>query len=132
MMTSAHDAAMTSPRVDAYLAKLAPAHREVVQALREIVRRAAPRATEAFKWAQPVYEQGGPFCYMRAHKAHVTLGFWRGKQLSAGAGVLEGEGEKMAHLKLRSMAELKPALVERLVREAVALNLERGDPTRGA
>lgn len=123
---------MTRNRVDDYLDKVEPAQRQLLQSLRGLVQRAAPQATESFKWAQPVYEQGGPFCFLKAHRSHVTLGFWRGKQLAAGQGVLEGEGEKMAHLKLRSVAELKPALVTRLVREAVALNLERGDPTRGA
>ena len=78
-----------------------------------------------------MFEQNGPLCWIKAHKAHVTLGFWRGLQLPSGAGVIEGSGQKMGHLKLRSAADLQPALIRKLVREAVALNREHGDPTKG-
>jgi hypothetical protein len=54
----------------------------------------------------------------------------RGMQLKGGKGVIEGSGSKMEHLKLRSPGDIKPALIKKLVREAVALNREMGDPTR--
>jgi hypothetical protein len=117
-------------RVDDYIAGLAAPQRALAEALRALVEAGAPQAALRFKWSQPVFELGGPLCWIKAHKAHVTLGFWRGRQLPSAAGVIEGSGEKMGHLKLRSGAELRPALVSKLVREAVALNRERGDPTR--
>jgi hypothetical protein len=123
-------APMTHNRVDDYLDSLAPLQRELAAALRQLVRTAAPQATEAFKWSQPVYEQNGPLCWIKAHKAHVSFGFWRGRQLPSADGVLEGTGVKMAHIKLRSADDLQPATLKKLVREAVALNAERGDPTR--
>lgn len=117
-------------RIEAYLSGLDAGQRGVVESLMALVRAASPQAALAFKWAQPVYELDGPVCWIKAHKAHVTLGFWRGQQLPSRAGVIEGSGEKMGHLKLRSVTDLRPALIRRLVREAVALNRERGDPTR--
>lgn len=122
---------MSDHRVDEYIDKLGPAQRPLATALRELVTAAAPKAVETFKWAQPVFEQSGPICWIKAHKAHVTLGFWRGMQLPSGEGTIEGSGAKMGHIKVRAAADIKPALFKKLVREAVALNAEQGDPTKG-
>lgn len=122
----------SNQRVDDYIGNLEPSQRALATVLRELIRAAAPKASEAFKWSQPVFESNGPLCWIKAHKAHVTLGFWRGMQLPSGAGVIEGSGDKMGHIKVRAAADIQPALVRKLVREAVALNLARGDPTRGS
>lgn len=117
-------------RVDDYLAGLPPAQREVADRLRQIVHAAAPQASEGFKWGRPVYEQNGPLCCFEAHELHVSFGFWRGAQLPSAAGVLDGQGETMAHIELQSLADIQPATLKKLVREAVELNAQRGDPTR--
>ena len=123
---------MTGRRtVDDYVAALAADQRAIVNALRALVKSAAPRATESFKWAQPVYESNGPFAYIKAHKAHVTLGFWRGVELAAGSGLLETSGSKMAHMKIHTAADIPAAVVRRLVRDAVKLNAVKGDPATG-
>jgi hypothetical protein len=116
--------------VDGYIAGLEPWQAAIVSQVREIVRAAAPDAAEAFKWAQPVYELEGPFAYVKAFKAAVNVGFWRGVELEAPAGVLQGSGAKMRHLKLRTVDEIDAALIANLVRQAVALNRAKGNPTR--
>jgi hypothetical protein len=121
---------MAGQTVDSYAAKLSPAQREVVAALRALVRSAAPQATEAIKWAQPVYEDGGPFAYIKASKGHVTFGFWRGVELDAGSGRLETSGSKMAHVTLHTAGDINRSELTRLVKRAVQLNREKGDPTR--
>lgn len=126
---------MTTPRtrrpsVDEYVASLAPEQRALVDALRTLVKSAARGAVETFKWSQPVYESNGPFAYIKAHRSHVTFGFWRGVELSGDSGLLVSSGSKMAHLKIRSLDEIPEAELRRLVREAVKLNAAKGDPTR--
>lgn len=121
---------MAAKTVDDYLATLSDEQRAIAQALRALVRSAAPDAIEAIKWSQPVFEVGGPVCWIKAHKAHITLGFWRGMQLPSAPGLIEGSGDKMGHIKLRTHADLKPAVLKKLIREAIQLNRERGDPTR--
>ncbi|MEO6061482.1 MAG: DUF1801 domain-containing protein [Thermoflexales bacterium] len=117
--------------VEAYLAKIDPGMAALIQALRPLIKAAAPEAVEVVKWAQPVYEINGPFAYIRAFTHYVSLGFWRGATLPSGASILEGDGDRMRHLKLRSAADIKPDLISALVREAVALNRKIGDPTQG-
>jgi hypothetical protein len=115
-----------------YAAGLGDWRGEVVLAVRELVLGAAPEAKESIKWAQPVYEDNGPFCYIRAFKNHVNFGFWRGVDLTDEAGVLEGSGEKMRHVKLTGLGDIREDVFQDLVREAVALNRTKGDPTKGS
>ena len=115
--------------VDAYVGGLPAAQKDGANAIRAIVREMAPEASESIKWGQPVYEQGGPFAYMKTAKAHLTFGFWRGTELTDPDGLLQGAGDRMRHLKIGGSAVPSEA-IRAFVRQAVALNSERGDPTR--
>ena len=42
-----------------------------------------------------------PFGYVNAFKAHANVGFYYGSMLTAPAGLLEGTGKRMRHVKLR-------------------------------
>jgi hypothetical protein len=42
-----------------------------------------------------------PFSYVNAFKAHANIGFYYGAMLADPAGLLEGEGQHMRHVKLR-------------------------------
>ena len=116
--------------VDAYIAALPGDQRAIAEAVRLVVRSAAPEAREAFKWSQPVFESAGPFAYIKAFPRHVNFGFWRGVELDRGRGILETSGSKMAHVKLRRLADLDEPVLADIVREAVRLNAEKGDPSR--
>ncbi|MGZ6270849.1 MAG: DUF1801 domain-containing protein [Candidatus Limnocylindrales bacterium] len=116
--------------VDAYVATLPDWQAELVGELRRIMRAAAPEATEALKWAQPVYERNGPFAWIKGHRDHVNIGFWRGIELADPEGLLDGEGERMRHLGLRDGDPVPEATLIAWIREAVELNERLGDPTR--
>jgi len=92
---------MTSDRtVDAYVERLPADQQRIVGALRQLIKSAAPSASESIKWAQPVYEAHGPFAYIKAHRAHVTLGFWLRQRHSgdgdSSAGESRGEAQPRA------------------------------------
>jgi hypothetical protein len=120
---------MPKKSIDDYIDSLPPAQRRIVSSLVDLVREAAPGSAGSIKWAQPVFEQNGPFCYIRAFKDDVNLGFWRGVDIQSGNGSLESGGKKMAHVKVRSEDQIKRELFQSWVREAVQLNLTKGDPT---
>jgi hypothetical protein len=120
----------TPSSVDEYIAGLDGWRKQVLIQLRELIDSAAPKATAAIKWSQPVWDDHGPFCYIRAHANHVTLGFWRGASLLAPRGFLQGEGDRMRHIKLTSTDQIRKKLVQELVRAAVKLNRAEGDPTK--
>jgi hypothetical protein len=116
--------------IDAYADGFDDWRGEVVRELDALVREAAPDATGSIKWAQPVYEQNGPFAYVKAFTKAVNLGFWRGTELSDPDGRLEGTGDKMRHVKIGSAADVDEARFVAWVKEAVELNTAKGDPTK--
>lgn len=115
--------------VDAWCAALTPNAQAVVGALRALMKAVTPEATELMKWGQPVYEIRGPFAYIKPAGGHVTFGFWRGTEIADPKGMLEGIGDRMRHVKVAS-AELDRPALEAFVRQAAALNREKGDPTK--
>ena len=100
---------------------------EAVSTLRRLVIEAAPDAKESIKWARPIYEYEGPLCYIAAFKDHVNLGFLRGVDLPDDAGILEGSGKVMRHVKVTSVEAIDEDALKDLVRAAVALNRSAGD-----
>jgi hypothetical protein len=121
---------MSDKTVDSYIAGLPAWQAEIIVAVRKILLETAPDAKESIKWAQPVYENVGPFAYMKAFKNAVNFGFWRGVDLEDPDGLLEGTGDRMRHLKLSSLDDVKPQVFAAFVRQAAALNLNKGDPTK--
>jgi hypothetical protein len=117
--------------VDEYLTKVAPWQRNVIEKLRVVVRGAAPAARESLKWGQPVYEHKGPFAYIKAHAAQVNFGFWRGAELDDQKRMLQGEGERMRHVKILETHVLDELALAAFVKQAVSLNDKKGDPTKG-
>lgn len=118
------------PSVDAYIATLDDTRSAIVQALRALVLAAVPDTVEVIKWAQPVYEKNGPFCYIKAFPRYVNLGFWRGASLADRDGLVRRGGEKMGHVRIGSVDEIIEPSLRRLVHEAATLNARLGDPTR--
>ena len=113
-----------------YIAGVAGWQAAAVQALCDLVQRHAPEATVAIKWSQPVFEHNGPLIWVKPASKHVTIGFWRGTEINAPAGLLEGDGDRMRHIKITSVTDVRHDVLGPLVRSAVALNRSKGDPTR--
>ena len=102
--------------------------RDVVRRVVDVVKRTVPDTTVSIKWAQPVFELNGPFAFIKPAKAHLSVGFWRGAELTDPKGILE-RGNRMGHFKLRGPSELNEKALAGLVKEAVRLNREKGSPT---
>ncbi len=62
-----------------------------------------------------VLVQDAAFAYVGAFKAHVNVGFFRGAELDDPAGLLEGTGRFMRHVKLRPQQEVDSTALERLI-----------------
>lgn len=95
---------------------------------REIL--AAGEITEDFRWGTPIFEGGGgPVCLIKVNVSHVTLGFWRGQQMSDLDARLAASGTyRMADIKLTGPDEIDPVDVRRLVAAGIALNQRHGSP----
>lgn len=60
------------------------------------------------------------FAYVNAFSVHVNVGFFRGAELADPAGLLEGTGRFMRHVKLRSGQAVDAPALAALIRQAYA------------
>lgn len=58
------------------------------------------------------------FAYVNAFSAHVNVGFYRGAELLDPAGLLEGTGKFMRHVKLRPRSEGDATALRKLIETA--------------
>jgi hypothetical protein len=59
-----------------------------------------------------------PFGYVNAFKAHANVGFFHGAVLADPAGLMEGKGKRMRHVKLRPGKELDVEALSELIAAA--------------
>jgi hypothetical protein len=59
-------------------------------------------------------------CYISAHKAHINIGFMRGTDLPDPAGLLEGTGKKLRHVKIKAAEQLANPALHTLITVAFA------------
>ena len=60
------------------------------------------------------------FAYVNAFTAHAAIGFFHGASLPDPAGLLEGSGKRMRHVKLRPGAEVDELALTALIEAAYA------------
>ncbi|HEY6805322.1 MAG TPA: DUF1801 domain-containing protein [Pyrinomonadaceae bacterium] len=58
------------------------------------------------------------FGYVNAFKAHVNVGFFRGSELADPNGLLEGDGKRMRHVKLKPEIDIDTDALEKLIQTA--------------
>jgi hypothetical protein len=71
--------------------------------------------------------QDAAFAYVNVFKSHVSVGFYLGADLDDPAGLLEGSGKRMRHVKLRPGVEPDLMALRRLIEDAHADMLRRLD-----
>lgn len=104
---------------------------KILDDLRKLIKKSAPDAKEYIKWSQPVYEDKiGPFCFLKAHKNHVNIGFWWGSKMKDSNGILEGDGVKMRHIKFFQDSTIDKNVLSDFILEAISLNKKLGNPSR--
>lgn len=115
-----------------YVASLRGWQGTCVKKLRAIASGAAV-TEETIKWGHLVYTSNGPAFLIRAESKRVLFGFWRGQRLREIEPRLKASGRyEMATLELQEGDVIGPAVIRRLVKEAVALNKTLGDPRLAA
>ncbi|HKS82017.1 MAG TPA: DUF1801 domain-containing protein [Candidatus Acidoferrales bacterium] len=111
--------------IDDYVAQSAAELRPLADFIRRLVRRAVPKSQEAVNpWRIPTFDFHGPLCFMMIGKRHITFGFPRGSWLKDSAGLLEGTGKNLRHVKVKAAADINERGLRELVQESAGLNRE--------
>jgi hypothetical protein len=109
------------PQIDAWFT--APDHelRLITQPWFERMRDCGPDVVELLHDHYPVARVGdAPFAYVNAFRAHANVGFFYGAMLSDPLGLLEGDGRRMRHVKLRWGEPVNEAALAALIATAYA------------
>ena len=111
-------------RFDLFFDQLDPRIRPAGAALRDLVRGAAPDAQETVKWGFPTWVAHGNVCSINPGTGYVRLQLFRGTELTDRAGILEGTGKNMRHVKVSDTQTMPSDAIAALVREAISLNAD--------
>jgi hypothetical protein len=107
------------PAIDAWFS--APNHelRRLAQPWFERIRACGSDVRELMHDGYPTACVGdAAFAYVGAYSAHVNIGFFQGADLDDPDGLLEGEGKRMRHVKLRWGQEVDDAAIGDLIEAA--------------
>lgn len=104
---------------DDYLKDQPPKNRAIIRALRRFVNRVEPGLTEAVKWGNGCWlGKKGPVAYVYSATGYVQLGFFRGASLRDPKGLLEGKGQYVRHVKVRTASAIDERAFAALLRQA--------------
>ena len=118
------------PAIDAWMKEQAGELGSIARQWFDVMRKCGDEFRELMHDGCPVACVGdAPFGYVNAFKAHVNVGFFQGAELPDPAGLLEGSGKSMRHVKLRPGAAMNSAALHKLIDEAysdIKARLEAG------
>ena len=110
-----------------FRAAAAPALRPVCDALRALIAGLDPARVEIVWLRLQIASYGiGPrkmtehYTYLGLQRAHVNLGFYHGAALPDPAGLLEGTGKNLRHVKIREAGAARNPALRALLRAAIA------------
>lgn len=120
------------PRIEAWFSDFVDPYRLMAREWFERMRDCGPDVRELLHDGCPVACAGdAAFGYVNAFKAHASVGFFHGATLPDPAGLLEGEGKRMRHVKLRPGKELDAAALGELIDAAYSDVRRRISGVRG-
>ena len=109
------------------LAEVEPTLAAIARRLRAIIRAVDANTVETVRLGDHAATYGvGPrkmtdgYAYIMPKRGYINLGFYQGAALTDPAGILEGTGKGLRHVKIRSLADANRAAVRALIAQARA------------
>ena len=107
------------PAIDAWFKERAGELREIARRWFEAMRKCGDEVRELVHDGCPVACLGdAPFGYVNVFTSHVNVGFFHGAGLPDPAGLLQGTGKFMRHVKLRPGTAVNAAALGKLIEAA--------------
>jgi hypothetical protein len=107
------------PAIDTWLAEQAPELGAIASGWFSRMRDCGDDVRELMHDGCPVACVGDtPFGYVNVFKAHVNVGFFLGAELEDPAGLLQGSGRRMRHVKIKPGVDLDVQALSALIHAA--------------
>ena len=120
--SSAYGGATT---IDQYLARLEPEQREALEALRQVIRKAAPKAEEVITYGIPAFRQDGFLLGFAASAKHCSLHPMNNHTVADFAGELAGYSTSTGTIRFTPDKPLPAALVRKIVKARISRKQSR-------
>jgi uncharacterized protein YdhG (YjbR/CyaY superfamily) len=117
--SSAHGAART---IDEYLARVEPEQRAALEALRQVIRKSAPKAEEVITYGIPAFRQNGFLVGFAASAKHCSLHPMNNHTVADFATQLSDYSTSTGTIRFTPDKPLPAALVRKMVKARVAEN----------
>lgn len=116
------------PLIDRWLADQADELRPIAARWVQAIRASGADLNELIHDGHPTFCAGdAAFAYVSAYSAHVNVGFFRGAELNDPAGLLQGGGKYMRHVKVTRANEIDETALEALIEAALLDMVSRLD-----
>src|SRR4051794_13127941 len=121
-----------SEQIDNRIAELGDWRGETLSRMRNLIKEADPEVVEEWKWVKPtspgtpVWSHNGGICTGETYKSVVKLTFFKGAALSDPSGLFNSslKGKVRRAIDIKENDKIDEGALKKLIREAVALNLE--------
>lgn len=105
-------------QVSEYINCAPTGQKEVMERIRQLIHASVPHVLETFKWSRPVFSANKDFAYLKTSKVYVTLGFFNFEKLDDPNKLLEGTGEDMRHIKIKTAKDIDDSLLTKWFKSA--------------
>ncbi len=89
----------------------------ILEALRKLIHETVGNVSEEIKWGFPVFAKTKDFAYLRFAKKHITLGLYNIERIQDPDNLLEGEGNTLKHIKIKSNDEIKQTVIAKWLKQ---------------
>jgi hypothetical protein len=121
-----------SKEIDKRIKELGDWRGTTLSKVRDVIKKADPDIVEEWKWAKatspgtPVWSHDGGICTGETYKSVVKLTFFKGAALKDPSGLFNSslDGKVRRAIDIREGEKIDEAALKKLVRDAVALNLQ--------
>jgi hypothetical protein len=103
-------------------AKVQPRHRDVVAAIRALMRECAPDAREELTYGILGWKRKRMLAVISPTKKDITFAFSRGAEFEDTYGLLRGVGRVSKHVKIKDLQDLNADALRYYVQQALALD----------
>lgn len=89
----------------------------ILEALRKLIHVTVDNISEEIKWGFAVFSQTKDFAYLQYAKKHITIGFYNIDKIQDPDNLLEGEGNTLKHIKIKSKDEIDSKIISQWLKE---------------
>ncbi len=115
-----------SMTVDEFVqARVLPEYRDIVAALRALMKECAPDAEEGISYGIPAYRGRRMLAVISPTKKGITFAFSRGAEFEDRYGLLEGVGKVSKNVRIRRVEEIDQAAMRYYIGQALELDAEK-------